>query len=111
MADYPSQFIYDPRPIDPPEYFEQDDCIERLLIVDDSYGDNVPQVFCKRYFKPESVDKESWEICLSGPNHEEYWEAWSEVLLSWKIKNDDFTFTIEVENNNVYQCKQRTTSY
>ena len=111
MADYPSQFIHDPRPIDPPEYFERNDCIERLLIVENSWGENAPQVFCTRYFKPDCVDLESWNICISGPSHEHYWDAWVDVAANWEITQGDFKFTIEEENGNIYQLKQFITCY
>lgn len=50
------------------------------VLVDGSFGIHVPQRFAKLY--PELMNnEEDHRILLSGPEHEEYWEAWDAVLL------------------------------
>lgn len=64
---------------------------EPELLVDDHNGIYVIQVFCKAYSKyitnMEEV-KEDFEICLQGPDHEFYCEAWDNLLNKVEFTND-----------------------
>jgi hypothetical protein len=62
---------------------------ESILIVDDHHGIYVPQVFCERYEKTEDVPQEDWDICLSGPDHEYYWDSWEIILDNWGFQESD----------------------
>lgn len=86
MSYYLEQLV-DPRPIDPPE----DDWPEpeSYCIIDGSWGIYVPQQFCQRYEKVSGVSQEDWDICLAGPEHELYWDAWDEILTDWHFEETD----------------------
>lgn len=62
---------------------EEESLFDSVLIVDDHHGIYVPQVFCERYEKTDKVSQEDWEICLSGPDHELYWDSWEIILNEW----------------------------
>jgi hypothetical protein len=106
--------ITDPRSLDPPEYWLDDrDPVEKTLIVSGSHGDCVPQVFCRGREKIDSVDREDWEICRSGPEREGYWDAWSEVLNSWEYEEYDYSYSLfkvyleyDYKSNNLYECRE-----
>lgn len=53
-----------------------------ILLVNDSHGIYVPQVFATRYdlSSLEDVNPADHETLLSGPDAYGYWDAWSEVL-------------------------------
>ena len=66
--------------------------IEPILLVDDHNGIYIPQVFCqsyKAYITNLSEVKEDFEICLSGPDNEEYWDAWDMLLQNMKFTDDN----------------------
>ncbi len=106
--------ITDTRPLDPPEYWLDDrDPVEKTLIVSGSHGDRVPQVFCWEREKIEIVDREDWEICRSGPEHEGYWDAWGEVLNSWEYEEYDYSYSLfkvyleyDYKSKNLYECRE-----
>ena len=50
------------------------------LAVDGSRGIYVPKFFAENY--PDWLDDDEKDILLSGPEHEEYWDAWDGVLYS-----------------------------
>jgi len=100
--------VIDPRSFDPPSFYEEEHPEDELEhIVDDCRGIYIPQFFCQNYEKTEGVDNEDWEICLSGPDHEHYWEAWDNILSSWETTEEDcnglvFKITIE-QDGALYQ--------
>jgi hypothetical protein len=54
------------------------------LLVDSHHGQYVPQVFAetiKRELFP-SITAEDWAILEAGPDHESYWDAWSDIEMS-----------------------------
>lgn len=69
--------------------FEETELFDSCLIVDDHHGIYVPQVFCQRYKKTDKVSQEDWDICLSGPDHEFYWESWEIILDNWGGEETD----------------------
>jgi hypothetical protein len=78
--------MYDNRPMDPPDNEPE---IFSECIVDGSWGIYVPQRFCQNYEKTSGVSQEDWDICLAGPDHELYWEAWDEILSNWGGEETD----------------------
>jgi hypothetical protein len=102
--------IYDPRPMEPPSYWDDDAEIERELIVDGHHGIYVPQTFCQRYYKTDDISQEDWDICLAGPDHEGYWEAWDEILSWWATEETDgmgnvFKIFLE-QDQDLFQCRE-----
>jgi len=60
------------------------------------YADSARGIFIPQYFAEsvrrelvQNVTKEDWDILKSGPNHEQYWDAWDDVTSS-AILTDDF---------------------
>ena len=61
------------------------------LLVNDHHGIYIAQVFCKTY--PAYITnmdevKEDFAICLEGPDHPEYWEAWEELMDKVQFTDD-----------------------
>lgn len=64
---------------------------EPELLVDDHNGIYVIQVFCQTfaaYITNMAEVKEDFDICLAGPDHEEYCEAWDNLLNDVQFTND-----------------------
>lgn len=103
-------FSHDPRPIDPPEYWDDEEDIDRECIVNDAHGIYIPQVFCERYKKLDCVTQEDWDICLSGPEHDLYWDAWNEILNDWRFEEADAmgnVFEIFLDQDgDLFQCRR-----
>lgn len=63
------------------------------IAVSDGFGVYIPQIFCQRYEKTDSISEEDWNCCLKGPHwddengnftvNEHYDEAWTNVLDNW----------------------------
>lgn len=66
--------------------------IECLL--DDGRGIYIPQYFAQNMTLDllSGVDDDVWPILRSGPEHESYWDAWDEVLLSAVVTKTGETF-------------------
>ena len=58
-------------------------------IVDDHHGIYVPQVFAQSYVVREPDLDEAMQICATDPDHEHYWECWSEILDNGTIEGTD----------------------
>lgn len=63
---------------------------EQELLLDGNRGIYIPQAFA------QSFDRESWHISeedhailLEGPEHEEYWDTWAEVLNNAHYEDDN----------------------
>ena len=56
---------------------------EPMLWLDDHRGVYIPRDFALSFANRErdvsGVDAEDWTILESGPDHEEYWDAWDNV--------------------------------
>lgn len=64
---------------------------EPELLVNDSHGIYVMQSFCKAYANYiANMDevKEDFDICLEGPDNEEYLEAWQMLEQNVRLTND-----------------------
>lgn len=89
---------------------EEDDGTEAICIIDGANGIYVPQAFCRRYEKTDKVEQEDWDICLSGPDHEFYWEAWDNILNHWGGEETDKTgSTFQVylfQDGDLFQCRR-----
>lgn len=61
------------------------------LLIDSHHGIYVPRTFARAYshliINADEI-QDSLDICLSGPDHSEYWEAWEEVLNSARLMGD-----------------------
>lgn len=61
-------------------------------MVVEAHGIYVPQLFCQMYgnyiTNMEEI-KEDFQICLEGPEHENYWDAWDVLLGRIEFTNDN----------------------
>ena len=85
---------------------------DMVLLVPDSYGIYVPNIFA-RLFEPTcwgfEEDSEDWKTLLNGPDDENYWDAWNRVSIlgrhmaengsNWFLHQDD-----SFENNLFAVC-------
>lgn len=64
---------------------------EPELLVNDHHGIYIAQIFCQQY-RPYITNfeqvKEDFEICLQGPDHESYLDAWCDLLDTVEFTND-----------------------
>ena len=64
---------------------------EPELLVNDHRGIYIPQYFCQTYrayiTNMEEV-KEDFNICLSGPDNADYWDAWDNLINNVNFTND-----------------------
>jgi hypothetical protein len=64
---------------------------EPELLVNDSHGIYVMQSFCKvyaAYITNMDEVKEDFDICVEGPDNEDYYDAWDSLLNNVKFTND-----------------------
>ncbi len=51
------------------------------ILLDDARGIYIPQVFVTQFdLEAWHVDPEAAAICAKGPDEEQYWDAWDEIL-------------------------------
>ena len=51
------------------------------LLLCGSRGIYIPQVFCSEFDVSDwQISENDVAICLAGPDHESYWDAWSDIL-------------------------------
>ena len=90
--------------------------LECECIIDGHHGIYIPKSFMECYDAKEwRISKEDEEILLAGPDNEEYWETWSEVLFEaqYTDKDADVTWCLHqgesgdlfaVQYNPNYEC-------
>jgi len=65
---------------------------EPQLLINEAHGIYIAQLFCQRYadgiINKETLN-EDINICLDGPDNEEYIEAWVNVIDNAQIKDDN----------------------
>lgn len=56
--------------------------MKSTCLVDGLHGVYVPALFAYWAAKDQwlNVTEEQWAVLAAGPEHEDYWEAWDEVL-------------------------------
>ena len=52
------------------------------MLINGLHGKNIPQLFARDVDRTccEGVMGEDWDILDAGPESEEYWEAWTDVV-------------------------------
>lgn len=53
-------------------------------IIDGAYGVYVPQVFAERF--GDKIPNDAREVLEKGPDSQEYWETWDDVLRSVTLR-------------------------
>ncbi len=78
---------------------------EPELLVNDAHGQYIPQIFCQQYghYLPDNL-KEDLKICLSGPDNEQYWDAWDSILDTeiTNEKGEKFTISYLPESSDLW---------
>lgn len=66
------------------------------LLVSDSAGVYVPQVFCEKFdlARWSGIRDEDIATIEAGPEHEWYWEAWNDILNSATYTEDGHTYML-----------------
>jgi len=68
--------------------------LECECMLDSARGIYIPQNFAECYNMEEwGISKEDEKILLDGPDNEEYWETWSEVLFEAQYTDKDADVT------------------
>lgn len=50
------------------------------LLLDECRGVYIPQTFCQDFdISDWQIDDSDAAICIAGPEHESYWDAWHEI--------------------------------
>jgi len=67
-------------------------------IVDSAHGVYIPQTFAELYLDgtvfPHNVCYEDQAVLLDGPENEDYWDVWNDVLDYFEVKQSNSTVTI-----------------
>lgn len=64
-----------------------------VLLIDGAHGVYVPKAFAERFDLREwGVESADIEILKAGPDHPDYWEAWSDVLMYALFTNEEGTW-------------------
>jgi hypothetical protein len=69
---------------------------EPILFLDDHRGVYIPRDFANEIKREcvSGVDAKTWAILEAGPDHEWYWEAWSDVIDRATVKDGDTVYTV-----------------
>lgn len=51
-----------------------------VIIVDSAHGQYIPQIAAECLVEGWTISEEDRNILLSGPDHDEYWDSWDNVL-------------------------------
>jgi hypothetical protein len=62
----------------------------------DRHGVYIPKYFAEsiRRDRVRGVDAEQFDILLAGPDHEHYWDVWTEVLDNATVVGDECTYSM-----------------
>ncbi len=77
------------------------------FLVDSHHGTYVPQAFVELY-DPEAwhVKKDNLEVMLSGPDDENYWEAWDEILNFSYFIQDGVEYRLVQREGDVFAIRE-----
>jgi hypothetical protein len=71
---------------------------EMILWIDSSRGQYIPQAFAlsfaNRAKNVTGVDEDTWAILEAGPEHEEYWDAWSSIDNAFIIADNGLRYHV-----------------
>ena len=66
---------------------------EPMLWLSDSRGQYIPRDFAASFSDRAKhvigVSDEDWRILEAGPEHDQYWDAWQDVLKNARVTNED----------------------
>lgn len=75
----------------------------KFCLIDANRGIYIPKIFAQRYtqYCVNGICQEQIDILLSGPDHDEYWNAWEEVVNEVEFLFDGTLCTL-YENNDLF---------
>lgn len=79
--------------------------IDRVLIVDGCHGIYVPQRYAKICSSDDMATNEQREILLAGPDHDEYWDVWDEVLSNVIVMRGGSRWALDQDEGDVFLVK------
>jgi len=83
---------------------------EPNLILLDSHGIYIPQLFCSDLGEEEaaSLGISSWALsqCQTGPDAPHYWEAWEEILTDCSYRDDKGTLWTLYQNGDLWEIPE-----
>jgi len=82
------------------------------LYCSDSHGVYIPRDFAESYNRSmwQGIDKDDVDVLCAGPEHEQYWDAWDNVLDNAKVVGDDgHTYTLHQDGDLWVICYERMT--
>ena len=90
------------------------DCGERLdggprrrpakvyCLLDGARGQFLPQAYAQHYRHVGGIygiDDDAWDILAVGPEHEQYWDTWADVLDTAELHSNEGTFTLHQDGD------------
>jgi len=70
------------------------------LLLTDARGVYLPRDFAQQFVVKESSLDDSMTICATSPEHEQYWDAWIEILDNGTIEGKNgFSWTLYQDGN------------
>lgn len=71
-----------------------------MLLIDSAAGIYIPQKFAET-LRPEFKRnlEEEFRICLQGPEHPEYWDAWEHILQNFTFDMGDNTWILREDGD------------
>jgi hypothetical protein len=65
-----------------------------FCLIDSNRGIYIPQQFAKNWGDESTMTREQEQVLLYGPNHDDYWDVWDEVVDTVKFVFDGTTCTL-----------------
>lgn len=75
------------------------------LLLSDNRGIYIPQDFIE-CFDWEGIDEDDANVLSEGPDHEDYWEAWDNVLNDAYYTDGDKTFGLYQDGDLFAICRE-----
>ena len=82
------------------------------LYADSQRGVYIPKEFAETYNRSlwQGIDKDDIDVLCAGPEHEQYWDAWDNVLNNAKVVGDDgYTYILYQDGDLWVICYERIT--
>lgn len=81
-----------------------------VLLFSDSYGIYIPQAFAESCENWHGMKQEDKEILLTGPEHDDYWDAWDTVLQDAYYLDGNARYMLHQDGDLWAVCPERMTN-
>ena len=78
------------------------------LLITDASGQYIPQEFCADFVVREASLDGDVETCLAGPDQEDYWEAWENILQNGTIDGGKIGVWTLMQDGDLWAIKEGT---